>query len=75
MLFWQANFQIPNSGVQTAEVYVEADLRDDVIEAVFYGDRDKANLLFSKEYEVVDESTDVYEYLLSLDDFANYTKV
>lgn len=69
MLYWKANFQIPNSGSQSAEVFVLID--NDTVE--FYSDSRSENLLFTKEYSFPEE-IDPYDFLLSLEDFSNYVK-
>ena len=70
MLYWNANFQIPNSGVQAANVY--ATVKDNVVN--FYADIDQTILLFSKEYNFTGIANP-YEYLLTLDEYSNYSKV
>lgn len=70
MIYWKANFQIPESGVQAAEVFVIVEDN----EAVFYGDRALTNLLFKKQYSAP-KNVDPYEYLLTLEEFANYSRV
>lgn len=70
MLHWKANFQIPNSSVQAADVY--AVVNDNVVN--FYGDLDLTILLFSKEHSF-DKRVDPYDYLLSLEEYSNYNKV
>lgn len=72
MLYWRANFQIPNSGVQAAEVYAVA-TNDDKLIVKFYGDKDQKIFLFEKEF--ISTSSDPYEYLLSLEDFSNYVRL
>lgn len=72
MLYWKANFQIPNSGTQAAEVFVEAETTDGVITAKYYAEKEKINFLFEKTYE--DASDDPYQYLLSLPEYEEYTK-
>jgi hypothetical protein len=75
MLYWQANFQIPNSGVQAAEVYVVSKQEENKIVSNFYSDNLETNLLFQKEYDANNLITDVEEYLLTLNDFLNYKKI
>lgn len=72
MLYWQANFQIPNSGVQSAEVYVVAENTDEGVTANFYSDSTRQNLLFTKYYPKT--TIDPYDYLLSLEEFSNYVR-
>lgn len=73
MLYWNAQFQIPNSGVQAAEVFVLAEKANDVVSAKFYMDKSLNTLLFEKQYEA--NGLDAYEHLLSLDDFKQFTRV
>lgn len=75
MLYWNANFQIPNSGAQAADVYVVASEENDRIKATFYSDSILSNVLFIKEYDMPEDVEDFYSYLLSLDEYQNYTKV
>lgn len=72
MLYWKANFQIPNSGIQAADVYVVV-TNDDKLVAKFYGDETLQVFLFEKRYSV--SVNDPYDYLLSLDEFSNYVRV
>lgn len=74
MLYWNANFQIPNSGVQAADVYAVATKEDNTVLVSFYADPFLLNTLFSKEYEAPEDIEDLYSYLLTLDEFANYTR-
>lgn len=74
MLYWNANFQIPDSGVQAADVYVVATKEDNSVLASFYADPFLLNTLFSKAYEAPEGTEDLYSYLLTLDEFANYTR-
>lgn len=71
MLYWQANFQIPNSGVQSAEVYVIVKNDEDVD---FYADNNLSIFLFQKKY-TFPTNIDRYDYLLSLDEFSEYRKI
>lgn len=75
MLHWNANFQIPNSGVQAADVYVVATEEDGVLKATSYSDVYLSNMIYVKEYDLPENVDDVYSYLLSLDEYQNYTKV
>lgn len=70
MLYWNANFQIPNSGVQAADVYAVIEGN----EVKFYGDKSLTILLFAKNY-TFDGVQDPYNYLLGLEEFANYKKI
>lgn len=71
MLYWNANFQIPNSGIQAAEVY--AILGEDNY-VNFYADKELMRFLFDKKYNFP-TNIDPYDYLLSLEEFSNYTKM
>lgn len=73
MLFWQANFQIPNSGVQSEQVYAIVEDNTTGIVVNFYSDNTQQHLLFSKNYPST--SLNPYDYLLSLEEFSNYVKV
>lgn len=72
MLYWNANFQIPNSGVQAKDVYAIATLEDKLI-VKFYADIEQKTFLFQREYNLI--SGDPYQYLLSLEEYSNYTRV
>ena len=71
-LHWQANFQIPNSGTQARDVYVF--IEEDGKTVKLYGNLEKDIFVSEKVYEFPD-NVDPYDYLLSLDEFANYEKV
>ena len=75
MLYWKANFQIPNSGTQAAEVYVTATQTEKTVTASFYADKLNQNLLFVKEIETEENLENIYDFLLTLNDFSEYTKV
>lgn len=70
MITWNANFQIPNSGVQAAWVYAIVD--DNTVK--FYSDSELKWLMFEREYDISGVD-DPYEYLLSLEEFAQYTRM
>ena len=72
MLYWKANFEIPNSGVQSAWVFVS--IQEDRKTVDFYADQEKSTQLFTKTYDIPEE-VDPYDYLLTLEEFSNYTKV
>lgn len=74
MLYWHANFQIPMSGVQAAEVFLIAELNDNTIQVNTYADSELKHHLFNKEYIAINV-TDPYDYLLSLDEYKEYKKV
>lgn len=71
MIYWNANFQIPNSGWQAADVYVFINEENNI---EFYSDKQKTNLLFTKEL-IFPNVVDKYEYLLSLKEFEYYIKI
>lgn len=75
MLYWKANFQIPNSGVQAAEVFAVAEQENDKVIVNFYSDELNSNLLFQNEFEVDEKIDNLDDYLLELKEFSNYTKV
>lgn len=70
MLYWQANFQIPNSGVQAFEVFAIADTNS----VKYYADRQQTILLFEKFVDFP-ENQDKYEYLLTLPEFEPYVRI
>jgi len=75
MLYWKADFQIPDSGAQSAEVFAFCQLNDEqtVITVEFYADNSKQNLLFIEQYEHDSDYVSAEEYLLTTEEFANYT--
>jgi hypothetical protein len=75
MLYWKANFSIPNSGVQAAEVFVKVTSENNQIVAESYSDVDLKHLMFTKQYAISDSVKDYEDYLLSLDEYVNYTKI
>ena len=75
MLYWNANFQIPNSGVQAAHVYAVAEQDDKNIVVSFYSDELTQNLLFVKEFLMTETNEDIYDFLLGLEAFSEYSKV
>lgn len=70
MLIWNANFQIPNSGVQAAWVHAIVDANT----VKFYSDPELKWLMFEREYDIP-ASSDPYDYLLSLEEFSQYSRV
>lgn len=75
MLEWNANFQIPLSGVQSAWVFLCAEIVDDNVEMTFYADKEKNNLLWTKTIQYFQEMGDIYEYLMQQDEYALYKRV
>lgn len=73
MLYWNANFQIPNSGNQAAEVFVQITTSTEGITANFFADKVLSHLLFDKTYSY--NGANPEEYLLSLPEFQNYSKI
>lgn len=73
MLYWKADFQIPNSGTQALEVYAVATIEDNSVMVNFYAEQQQINLLFSKEYSFDRTFSEPYEFLKSLEEFAEYT--
>lgn len=72
MIRWEANFQIPNSGTQTKEVFVIVD--EDNRTVKFYGDREQRIHIMDKQY-MIPFGMNPYQYLLSLDEFKEYEQV
>lgn len=72
MLYWYANFQIPMSGTQSAEVF--AIVKEDMSGVRFYSDKELDNLIFEKDFSIP-TSLDPEDYLLTLEYFQNYKKV
>ena len=68
MLTWQANFQIPNSGVQAAMVYAFVE-EENIVR--YYADQLKTTLLFEKQF-TIPANSDPYAYLLTLEEFKLY---
>lgn len=76
MLYWKANFSIPNSGVQAAEVFlIVRDEGSSVITAEAYSDQELNNMIFNQQYHINSSIDDYEEYLLSLDEYHNYIKI
>lgn len=71
MLYWKSNFQIPDSGVQSSEVYVKIDEQDRNL-VIFYSDEACSHVIFDKKFSVP-LNVNPYEYLLSLEYFAKYS--
>lgn len=70
MLHWYANFQIPNSGVQCAEVFVVAEEN----EIKYYSERELHNNFMTETYNFP-RGVDPYDHLLTLEKFSQYTRV
>lgn len=75
MLKWNANFQIPNSGVQAAVVYAFPKKQDNDVIVDFYADINKSLPIFTKEYSIPEGIINIDDYLLTLEDFSLYEKV
>lgn len=75
MLYWKANFNIPNSGTQAAEVYVKVHREDPFIVAEYYSDPELSNMLMNKQYVVDPNITNYEDYLLSLEEYSPYIKI
>jgi hypothetical protein len=75
MLRWNANFQIPNSGTQSAWVYLYADTDESIATLSFYPEDTKTNLIFKKDIEYKAEYGDIYTYLLTLAEYEHYERV
>lgn len=74
MLYWKANFQIPNSGAQASEVYAIAQEEGRVL-VTFYSDRELSNMLFEQTFPYTDPSKNIYEYLLEQEYFEHYEMI
>ncbi len=75
MLKWNANFQIPNSGTQSAWVYLSAEVSETSATLNFYSDDTKTNLIFKKDIDYRAEYGDIYTYILTLADYEHYERV
>lgn len=76
MLYWKANFSIPNSGTQAAEVFVNVVSEEDGgIVAEFYCDPELTHMLFNKKHTVPSSVTNYEDYLLTLEEYSTYTKI
>lgn len=75
MLKWNAKFQIPNSGIQVDWIFLYADITDSGNDLLFYSDADKQHLLYQKTIDFIDPNMDVYDFLLSLEEYKNYERV
>ncbi len=76
MIFWNANFQIPNSSVQSANVFALCKNKsDNVIEVEHYSDEAMTNLLFTLEFEIVETVNNIEDYILDLDMYKQYERV
>lgn len=73
MLYWKANFNIPNSHIQAAEVFTFLEKTPDSVKVSFYADREGSLHLFDKDYTGMDINNE--NDLLELEDFINYNKV
>lgn len=76
MLYWNANFQIPNSGIQVADIFaiVDESSTANILVVKFYAEETKITMLFQKEY-IASNVTNPYEYLLTLDDFKKFKMI
>lgn len=70
MLYWNANFQIPNSGTQCRDVYIIVDGN----EIKYYSEKELVNNFLS-ETENFPSNVNVYDYLLTLEKFNQYTRI
>lgn len=75
MLYWKANFNIPNSGTQAAEVYVKVIREESGIVAEYYSDPDLSNMIMNKQYDIDPNISDYENYLLTLEEYSLYTKI
>lgn len=70
MLYWNANFQIPNSGVQCKDVYVVVE--ENLIK--YYSEKELLNNFLTEEHNFP-SNVDRYDYLLTLEKFSQYERV
>lgn len=70
MLYWNANFQIPSSGVQCADVYVLVEEN----QIKYYSEKELRNNFMTETYNFP-RSIDPYDHLLTLEKFSQYTRV
>ena len=75
MLVWEANFQIQNSGIQAAIVYVVIEPLCGVLLLTFYSDKNRSTLLWEETLEISEPIEDPYAYVLSLEKFSCYKRV
>ena len=75
MLYWKANFSIPYSGVQAAEVFVTVKLEEEYVVAEFFSDPELTNMLFSRQYIADSNVTNYEDFLLGLEEYSPYTKI
>jgi len=75
MLYWKANFNIPNSGTQAAEVYVKVYREDSHIVAEHYSDVELSNMFMYKQHTIDSNVSNYEDYLLTLDEYSLYTKI
>lgn len=77
MLYWESKFNIPDSGVQSAEVFAVLSFDEDVKLVVVqcFADQLCQNLLFEREYEVAEEPASLEDFVLTLPEFKKYTKI
>lgn len=74
MLVWNANFQIPNSGVQSAFVFLFAEKIDNKTNLSFYSDENRKNLMWEEELDFSGKVEDIYDYILTLEKYQQYKK-
>lgn len=75
MLVWEANFQIPNSGIQSKYVFLTAEKTESSTILYFYSDESCINLLWNEETNIPDDVKNIYEYLLTMEEYKNYKRV
>jgi hypothetical protein len=73
MLVWPANFQIPNSGTQSAFVFLFAEVEGNIATLNFYSEETRTNLLWSEELEYT-SNEEIYTYILSLEKYKEYKR-
>lgn len=77
MLYWESKFNIPDSGVQSAEVFAVPSFDEDVklVTVQCFADQLCQNLLFERAYEVAEEPASLEDFVLALPEFKKYAKI
>lgn len=74
MLVWNANFQIPNSGVQAAFVYLFAEKEEDKLKLSFYSNNENTQVMWEEKIDFIGNDENIYDYILSLEKYQQYKK-
>lgn len=80
MLKYQANFQLPNSAIQCEYVYaviynIAEWKTEKKLHVVHYADQDCKIFISSAVFELDSTIENPYDYLLSLEEYKQYSKV